>query len=168
MAAERERCLAAGINLCLTKPVVWADLFAALASVADRSAPVTDELAQQPAVLPTLEHGLSDVPVLDLALLQGLAQNLPESAFHGLLRRGLAGAGESCLRLRAALADPDLLAKEAHRLRGTSGTFGFARVSAIAGLLEERIAHGGDSSGLMADLEIALEATEQAIRTMDV
>ena len=35
MAAERERCMAAGMNLCLTKPVVWPDLFAALASVAE-------------------------------------------------------------------------------------------------------------------------------------
>ena len=38
-ASERERYLAAGMNLCLTKPVVWPDLFAALAEVAHTERP---------------------------------------------------------------------------------------------------------------------------------
>mgnify|MGYP000993133950 CR=1 FL=1 len=39
MATERARCLAAGMNLCLTKPVVLSDLLAALGTVAARSRP---------------------------------------------------------------------------------------------------------------------------------
>ena len=51
MASERERYLAAGMNLCLTKPIVWPDLFAALAEVAPpnvRAAP-SPHRARMPA-----------------------------------------------------------------------------------------------------------------------
>jgi PAS domain S-box-containing protein len=39
MAAERARCLGAGMDLCLTKPIVWTEFHAAIAGVAPRSVP---------------------------------------------------------------------------------------------------------------------------------
>ena len=39
VASERQRYLAAGMNLCLSKPIVWTELFAALAEVAQSERP---------------------------------------------------------------------------------------------------------------------------------
>ena len=39
VASERQRYLAAGMNLCLSKPIVWTELFAALAEVAHTERP---------------------------------------------------------------------------------------------------------------------------------
>src|SRR4051794_12766788 len=94
-APPRARHLAAGMNFCLTKPVVWPDLFAALASVASGNATpagVMPAAAAEAAVAaPAFEPGPEDVPLLDLGLLQELARNVPAPAFRGLLDRGLAG-----------------------------------------------------------------------------
>ena len=39
VASERQRYLAAGMDRCLSKPIVWAELFAALAEVARSERP---------------------------------------------------------------------------------------------------------------------------------
>ncbi len=39
VVSERQRYLAAGMNLCLSKPIVWTELFAALAEVARTERP---------------------------------------------------------------------------------------------------------------------------------
>ena len=45
VASERQRYLAAGMDLCLSKPIVWPELFAALAEVA-RSDTTHDAMAR--------------------------------------------------------------------------------------------------------------------------
>jgi PAS domain S-box-containing protein len=162
MPAERMRYLASGMNLCLTKPVVWPDLFGALAAVAT-GRPAPAEPADGKAAPPP--PPAADAPLLDRKLLDGLVRNTSPELFRNLFSRGLDSAEESCRRLRAALGDGAELAREAHRLRGTSGSFGLARISALAGAIEDG---AGDPAGLVARLEAAVAASRQAARAADL
>ncbi|MCM3541349.1 Hpt domain-containing protein, partial [Priestia endophytica] len=68
---------------------------------------------------------------------------------------------QSCGRLRAALDDPERLRQEAHRLRGTSGSFGLARIAALAGILEQRVARGEGVADIVGELERAAAAAQE-------
>jgi HPt (histidine-containing phosphotransfer) domain-containing protein len=80
-----------------------------------------------------------------------------------MLQRGLSGARESCERLKASNGDIGQVAQEAHRLRGTAGTFGLMRISALAGAVEARLANGADTEDLVLALAQALEDSRLAI-----
>ena len=97
-----------------------------------------------------------------------MAQQLPPETLQRLLRQGLDGASLSCALLRAALGDPMLLRQEAHRLRGTSGSFGLARVSALAGAIEDRAARGEDVADLLPELERATAAAHASLASAPV
>ncbi|MFZ1429521.1 MAG: ATP-binding protein [Geminicoccaceae bacterium] len=163
MPDERQRYLTAGMNRCLTKPVVWPDLFAALAEVAAGQLVVSAGTPVRQAA-PSTD---ATEPLLDLAMLAGMARTLPPAVFRQLLARGLEGAARSQQQLWAALGDPLLLAQEAHRLRGTAGSFGLARISALARAIESQPDESGDVALLVAELEAALTATRAAAEQLE-
>ncbi|WP_051329325.1 PAS domain-containing hybrid sensor histidine kinase/response regulator [Geminicoccus roseus] len=164
MASERARYLGAGMNHCLTKPVVWPDLFATLAAIASGGAEGLASAPAAPAPPPSgLEAALAR-PLLDRTLIDGMAARMPPAMLAKMLARGLDGATESCARLHAALGDPVVLAQEAHRLRGTAGTFGLARISALAGAVEDRLRSHENPACLLGLLDDALAATGAAVR----
>ncbi len=159
MATERERYLAAGMNLCLTKPILWPELFNALADIASGKPasarhPV-DEVARSGPSAP----GPTDVPLVDHGMLAAMATSLPSGACRTLLARGLEGARLSCLRLGESLDKPEAVRREAHRLRGTAGSFGLVGISAIAGRIEEGMARGDDIAALVGELGDVIERT---------
>ncbi len=161
MVSECDRYLAAGMNRCLTKPIHWPDLFTALAEV-EKGA----QAAPPPALAPAPPASLP--PVLDLGMLSAMAGQLPPLVFQQLLRRGLSGAAESCQRLSAADGDQELQRQEAHRLRGTAGSFGLARVSALAGTIEDRLERNEAVTDLLADLDEAVSVTRVALAEYEV
>lgn len=169
MAAERDLCLSAGMNAVLAKPIVWPRLLAAIAELRPNAmpSPTTSLGAVQPDAGPPLatEPGAigTGLPDLDHKLLGSLAQQLPPETLQRLLRQGLDGASRSCTLLREALGDPGRLRQEAHRLRGTSGSFGLARVSALAGAIEDRAARGEDVADLLPELERATAAAHASL-----
>ncbi|MGD9511774.1 MAG: ATP-binding protein, partial [Geminicoccaceae bacterium] len=160
MAPERARCLSAGMSLCLTKPIIWPDLFAALAPIAARSAGTPSE-APAPRLAPVSTVAAMASPLLDRAVLQELQANIPAPQFQGLVGRALTGIEDACARM--APGDRWQLAQEAHRLRGTAGSFGFRRIAAVAGLLEEQMAADGDPEPMIADLKTAARETRDAL-----
>ena len=161
MAQDRERYLAAGMERCLTKPVLWPELFAALAAVAN------DQLTATPAAIaaeePSPRSSTLGVPLLDQALLEGMTRNLPADAMGKLLVRGLLAAAESHRRLEMALGDPVVLAREAHRLRGTAGSFGLARIAALAADIEDRLHLDEPITDIMRHLAESVVSTRAAV-----
>ena len=136
MITERNRYLAAGMDQCLTKPVVWPELFAVLAKVATGDRLGTAARTQQSTPIAAAAT-LAAPPLLDMAMLKGMAQALPPAVFRQLLARGLDNAEHGHQQMAMALGDPILLAQEAHRLRGTSGSFGLMRIAGLVGAIEE-------------------------------
>ena len=88
-----------------------------------------------------------------------MATSLPSGACRTLLARGLEGARLSCLRLGESLDKPEAVRREAHRLRGTAGSFGLVGISAIAGRIEEGMARGDDIAALVGELGDVIERT---------
>jgi HPt (histidine-containing phosphotransfer) domain-containing protein len=161
MAPERARCMAAGMNLCLTKPIIWPDLFAALISVASRSPTAQAELPNEPKAARSWTETAAAAPLIDHAALGELKANIPAPQFQGLVGRALTGIEESCARMTPD--DRGQLAQEAHRLRGTAGSFGFRRIAVVAQLLEEQMGGSGNAEPLITDLRTAARETRAAL-----
>jgi signal transduction histidine kinase/DNA-binding NarL/FixJ family response regulator len=163
MANERARYLSAGMDRCLTKPVVWADLLTALAAVAggDGRASADGSPTGPGDETDRLPDAVMEQPLLDRERLS-MGGNLPDGVVEKLLARGIDAAAESCARLRASAAMPDAMAKEAHRLKGTSGTYGFARIAGLAAAIEDRLTGGHGTGDLLDLLDQVLDQTRAA------
>ena len=159
MENEQRRYLAAGMDRCLVKPIVWADLFAALAAVAGGGLQASSAAGTAPV---STAVRVKTQPLLDQSRIDGMASKIPPGMLWSMLARGLHGAQESCRRLQAAAGDGARLAAEAHRLRGTAGTFGFARLAALAGTIEDRLSDGAEATDLLGDLQVVMDATRGA------
>ncbi len=96
-------------------------------------------------------------------MLDRLRASLPAEAFAGFLRRGIGNAERACERLPTLPAGSEELEREAHSLKGTAGTFGLRRVSAVAGEIEAAAREGREVSGLVGRLGEAVAATCEAL-----
>ncbi|MEU4693957.1 PAS domain S-box protein [Actinoplanes sp. NPDC023714] len=117
MAEDRARCLAAGMDDHIAKPLMPADIAAAL----DRSAdPLTHQITQR------------------LDLLRRAAPALDDEKLSGLLGRLAAQipvlAEEICQAL--AMEDQDALAEAAHQLKGAAANLGAESLAEVADRLE--------------------------------
>jgi CheY-like chemotaxis protein len=176
MASERERYLAAGMDGHVMKPVDWGDLFAALArhgggaaaAGAAREVPGGPPRAGREEVDPPPEAPAREPPLLDRGLLDRLGATLPSEAFAGLVRRGIENAERACARLPALPAGSEEQVREAHSLKGTSGTFGLRRISAVAGEIEAAATNGREVSGLVERLAAAVAETREALREAEL
>jgi PAS domain S-box-containing protein len=143
MKGNRERCLAAGVDGCVPKPVRLQDLFETIQTVLlDVPNIPTDAPPEEPPV-----------GVLDEALLMSRVDNDPR-----LLRDLVSLFLEECPRLvdeiRVALDRKDAKAVErgAHSLKGCTSNLA-AQMASEAGLKLERLAHAGD----LVDAETVLQ-----------
>lgn len=127
---DRVRCLAAGMDDMLGKPVRPAEMFAMLrrrdwsrADVAPSPVPMVIPLA---AARVSFEMG----PQLDQERLADLRQGLPATTMTALVEQCLEDMGRRLPGLREALASSDCRQIEvsAHALAGMAATYGFAAI----------------------------------------
>ncbi|HVR48837.1 MAG TPA: response regulator [Pseudorhodoferax sp.] len=162
MQADRERCLAAGMDDFVSKPidpdVLWTVLLRWLRPGGPPAAPAEPaEPAATPAPGPAqdaLLAALAQLPQFDAAA--GLRRVLGrQPLYQGLLQRFVASYPDGAAPLRALLATDDRAAAErwAHSLRGVAANLGCQRLPAQAQVLEQALRSGTPAAALDAQLD---------------
>jgi two-component system sensor histidine kinase/response regulator len=169
MAQDRKRCMDAGMNDFVVKPInaneLWAAIIrwvparpAAVAVSAHRPAGLA--AANPAAVLPASLQCLSGIRGLDLAM--GLSRMMGKAPLYlAMLQRYVAGQKDVPAQLRQALdnGDWDTATRLAHTCKGVSGNIGATQMQACAGQLEQDLHERPSSTALapmLGDFELLL------------
>ncbi|WP_448203668.1 PAS-domain containing protein [Azospirillum sp. sgz302134] len=150
MDSDRERCLEAGMNDHVAKPIDRAHLLRTIA----RWLPA---LSTQPA-----DESL-DASVLDVGVLDQLARDLNPELLADVIREFVEETLARAERIARSGADLGTLAREAHTLKSTAGTFGAVCLSAAARALETACRNNavGEVASLQRDIpRLTREAVE--------
>lgn len=167
LAGERERCLAAGMDDMLTKPVSLEMLTAMLArwlggttpGRAQQSAPSSPAGSREPA----------DLAVLDLDALYEVLGRVSASQARTLLATFIDSTRQGLHRLAEAAPDPQLLAREMHRQQSSARTVGALRYARLAQAIEQhaRSHVASDPAPSLQALAAALEQVRDRAGELD-
>ena len=167
MAGDADRCLAAGMDDYLSKPVDWAELANVLHRWIGRHPPGagTDDPGLRGEVGGAAD---GDGGVLDDKALAGLQELNSET--HGMaalvsLFRNDADERVADLRRAVGSGDADTIRRVSHSLKGSAAVMAAMRVSNVAGELEARGQQGqlADVDALLDRLQAELEAAHRAL-----
>jgi two-component system sensor histidine kinase/response regulator len=161
MADDRERCLAAGMNDHIAKPIDPHDLIEKLLrwtksqdrDADDCSAPAAAGSMPDRPPIPLSAHPLWGIAGLDLAA--GLRQALGrDGLYHNMLQKFVTGQADTPERLASALGAGDWVEAErvAHTLKGVAAQIGAKELHWLAERLEHAI-HKREPETRLAELQ---------------
>jgi signal transduction histidine kinase/DNA-binding response OmpR family regulator/HPt (histidine-containing phosphotransfer) domain-containing protein len=172
MASDREKCIEAGMNDHIAKPIDPDELFTVLlrwvkptenehprAVVASPAAS-----AAVPAKIP--EAGMPDIAGIDTkAALRRTGGN--RQRYESLLRKFAQPSQNPIEEIRKALAvgDHSTAARAAHSIKGAAANLGAGAVADAAAKVEEAINDGKDAAPLIGELARSLNAVVGAVRS---
>jgi len=161
MSQDQASYLGAGMDECLTKPIEWDQLAAAIArhaaAAAGQRPPQPQAAAHHVRALPGI-----DAPLLDERQIASLRALGDESSFMQLMQR-IMGSVQGAVDEISAEATTGPIGATAHRLKGSAGMGGMSRISALAASLEDACARGTEVRGLVQQLTDALHETRAAL-----
>jgi two-component system sensor histidine kinase/response regulator len=172
MAGDRERCLAAGMNDHIAKPIEPADLFGKLLQWRPQGgagrAPPAHEGPKGPTPGPV---GLDSIAGLDVQAAVGRMMN-DRSMYERLLRKFAWGESARTAATIGAQLDRGELAdaqRAAHSLKGSAGMLGAAELQARAAALESALKQQRpEGEARAASVQLAEELTRlvEAVRAV--
>ncbi|MDD4882569.1 MAG: ATP-binding protein [Gallionellaceae bacterium] len=163
----RERCLAAGMDGYLLKPLLRADLLALLDHWLGQGwTPGTAARRQAPAP----DASIAPDACLDMEIVQDLRDNVSVEAFARIVGKyfDVANGLLEQIRRNLARAAADDLAETLHQLKGSSATFGSSKLPPLCKTLE-LAARAGDFATVQArlpELTDELERLRQAFAAL--
>jgi two-component system sensor histidine kinase/response regulator len=170
MKVDRERCLAAGMNGFVTKPIdpeaLWKALLSLVKVRAGLGASVQVSLpipAPASDAAQEVVQALRAISQLDVDLGLQRTTNNPEF-YASLLRKFVAAQEDATERVQQALHAGDFATAEriAHTLRGVAGNLGASDVQDSAGLLEAALRVGAQRP----EVTLALQHTSAALQCL--
>jgi hypothetical protein len=161
----RDRCLVAGMNDFLTKPVSPARLATLLRQFFGSAEPTR---AADPDAPPRPPAQPQAAPLLEEAAIAAALQGMPRERFAALLTEFLDQGPQTVQHLRAAVRDaqPLELRVNAHAVKGAALNLGLGALAATAQALQEGAAHlpAHEVALLVQRYEELLAATRQALQ----
>ncbi|MDP3578924.1 response regulator [Methyloversatilis sp.] len=162
MTGDRERCLAAGMNDHIAKPIDPAVLLRQLLRHVPPRAQAAPGMGEaEPVAAPWAEPAPQDplqaVPGLDVA--SGMRRVLYRRAgYIHLLRKFVEGDADACERAQAALGRGDVAQahRVVHTLKGNAATVGLQALADAAHGLEQRLCEPGQTLAEQAAIGAAL------------
>ena len=161
MAGDRERCLAAGMDDYIAKPIRPEDLDAVIA----RAFPAGAAVVHRDAAAPPRELPDRETPVFDGSMLAAVFDD--DAARRQLLSLFLDQATTTVERLAAAVraGDPEGVQRLTHALKGDSDAIGASQLAEVSQRLngaaqEKRMDAAAE---IQADLERSFESTRTAL-----
>ena len=180
MQGDRERCLAAGMNSHIAKPIDPIDLFNQLLQWVPHRVrppplttpvdPTTLAAPAAPADRPPAQESARFSGIANLDTAAGLRRVLhKQDVYEDLLRKFVAGQADAVARARSALAAGRRTEAERamHTLKGTAATIGAGPLAQLAGQAEMALSeatHG--QSGLDALLQSVEAATTALVQAL--
>lgn len=157
-AEQVSEYLAAGMNGCISKPVIPAELRAAMAKVITAPEMGTP---QPDAVGSNSDPALEELPLVDEAKLQELRQLMGSEKLGILLERSNSVLLQEIAVVEDSAASADELERALHKLKGTAANIGYRRLAKFAERAELRPA-AAQEEACSADLKNIVHRSETA------